>query len=338
MRIFRHRAPQTLTCLLALLPACAAGCRDKTGASGDRPGHDATTREARPAPPAGILVDPAARRVSVPAAVAEQGRYEDLEGAVEYVLVSSGGKAYESLFVTAHAPAEIDAALRAIGLRGGRAADDDRGPRGQRVRIFVEPSSPGGEPARRPIDAYILSAATARPLEPADWVYTGSPEVADPVAGATTLQASLTRSVVGLQAADASALVHNARPGRRGDNPYKANLKALPREGTAVRVVFEWPQTAAPAGVVRMRVLIAGRVQGVGFRSYAERQALLLGLGGFVRNLGDGRVEAEIEGAEAKVAELVEMLRHGPRGARVEELNVTPVPAQGDAGPFEVWW
>ena len=73
---------------------------------------------------------------------------------------------------------------------------------------------------------------------------------------------------------------------------------------------------------VRRRVLVSGRVQGVAFRASARSQAQSSAVSGFVRNLADGRVEAVFEGDAAAVAALVAWCRHGPRGARVEHVEV----------------
>ena len=72
----------------------------------------------------------------------------------------------------------------------------------------------------------------------------------------------------------------------------------------------------------RVQVLIAGRVQGVGYRFSAYQQALALGLRGWVRNLPDGRVEAEFEGAKADLEEMVAWCRRGPYLAKVSEVEV----------------
>jgi acylphosphatase len=63
--------------------------------------------------------------------------------------------------------------------------------------------------------------------------------------------------------------------------------------------------------------LIRGRVQGVGFRYFAERAAHSLGVHGYVRNLDDGGVEVYAEGPEPKLSQLAGMLRQGPRWAEV---------------------
>jgi acylphosphatase len=73
---------------------------------------------------------------------------------------------------------------------------------------------------------------------------------------------------------------------------------------------------------VRRRLVISGRVQGVGFRYFTHDAALREGVGGWVRNLPDGRVEAEIEGEIAAVDRVEASLRHGPSSARVDHVTV----------------
>ncbi len=69
------------------------------------------------------------------------------------------------------------------------------------------------------------------------------------------------------------------------------------------------------------RFLVAGLVQGVGFRWFVARHARSLGLGGYARNLPDGRVEVVAGGADTALARLEELLRAGPAHARVERLE-----------------
>jgi len=73
---------------------------------------------------------------------------------------------------------------------------------------------------------------------------------------------------------------------------------------------------------VARRFLVSGRVQGVGFRFFAERAARREGLKGWVRNLPDGRVEAAAEGEADAVDRFEGQLRHGPSGSRVEQVEV----------------
>jgi acylphosphatase len=87
-----------------------------------------------------------------------------------------------------------------------------------------------------------------------------------------------------------------------------------------------------PAGArhVRVRVVVTGRVQGVFFRDACRDQARIEGIGGWVRNRGDGAVEAEFEGPPDGVDRLVAWCRRGPARARVDALAVAPIPPIGD--------
>ena len=82
---------------------------------------------------------------------------------------------------------------------------------------------------------------------------------------------------------------------------------------------------------VRVRVVVAGRVQGVGFRWATAQGAARHGVTGFVRNLPDGRVEAELEGTPEAVDALLALLRSGPPGAAVTGVDVEDVAPRGDA-------
>ena len=72
----------------------------------------------------------------------------------------------------------------------------------------------------------------------------------------------------------------------------------------------------------RVRVLVSGSVQGVGFRWYCRDEAAGRSVGGFVRNLPDGRVEAAFEGDPAAVDAMVSWCRDGPSWARVSDVEV----------------
>ncbi len=86
------------------------------------------------------------------------------------------------------------------------------------------------------------------------------------------------------------------------------------------------------AGQARVHVWITGRVQGVGFRFATCEQAQVLGLGGWVRNLGDGRVEAVFEGPAAEVARAVAWCHTGPSGAWVSDVRAEPERPVGASG------
>lgn len=76
-------------------------------------------------------------------------------------------------------------------------------------------------------------------------------------------------------------------------------------------------------GRVRFHVYVSGRVQGVFFRANTKKQALKLGVKGWVRNLPDGRVEAVFEGSKDAVAGIVAWALYGPPAARVDKLEAT---------------
>ncbi len=79
----------------------------------------------------------------------------------------------------------------------------------------------------------------------------------------------------------------------------------------------------------RWRLLIEGRVQGVGFRNSCNRRASELTLDGWVRNLSDGSVEVEIEGSPQAIREMRLWCESGPREAKVEHLRASQIPLLG---------
>lgn len=87
--------------------------------------------------------------------------------------------------------------------------------------------------------------------------------------------------------------------------------------------------------VVRLRVVISGRVQGVWFRESCREQATVLGVAGWVRNCTDGTVEGVFEGRPAAVERLVTWCRTGPSRARVDGVATSQESPIGDAG-FQV--
>lgn len=73
------------------------------------------------------------------------------------------------------------------------------------------------------------------------------------------------------------------------------------------------------------RAYVAGRVQGVWFRGFVQRQARQLGLAGWARNLPDGRVEVLFTGGETAIAELTRQLHIGPPLSRVDRVEVQAI-------------
>lgn len=82
--------------------------------------------------------------------------------------------------------------------------------------------------------------------------------------------------------------------------------------------------------------LISGRVQGVGFRWFTEREARRLGVSGFVRNLPDGRVEVLAQARPSVLVELEASLRRGPAMAKVKALDKEPVAVDETLTGFDV--
>jgi acylphosphatase len=95
------------------------------------------------------------------------------------------------------------------------------------------------------------------------------------------------------------------------------------------------PEGGAEAVVVRRRVVVRGRVQGVGFRMFVASRAESRGVAGRVRNCADGAVEAELEGERDAVAAVVAACEAGPRGAHVSGLEVSDEAPTGMRG-FEI--
>ena len=86
---------------------------------------------------------------------------------------------------------------------------------------------------------------------------------------------------------------------------------------------------------IAKRVRVTGRVQGVFFRAWTRDEAQTLGVTGWVRNCTDGSVEAQLEGREEAVEELIDLMREGPPGANAENVEVEEADAEGLAS-FDV--
>jgi acylphosphatase len=85
-----------------------------------------------------------------------------------------------------------------------------------------------------------------------------------------------------------------------------------------------------------VRYLVAGRVQGVYYRAAAAERAAELGLGGWIRNLPDGRVETVAAGPAASITEFAAWLWQGPPAARVDAIQVEEWSEEVPDG-FAVW-
>lgn len=85
-----------------------------------------------------------------------------------------------------------------------------------------------------------------------------------------------------------------------------------------------------------LHILVKGRVQGVYFRAYTQKQAVRLNLKGFVRNLADGSVEIVASGQPEELQKLVAWCHKGPVLAKVSEVVVNPHPVGEHFEGFEI--
>lgn len=84
--------------------------------------------------------------------------------------------------------------------------------------------------------------------------------------------------------------------------------------------------------MIRRKVVVQGRVQGVFFRDTTRRTAQQRGVAGWVSNRPDGNVEAVFEGPPEAVQSMVEFAREGPRGAEVDQVDVSEEEPEGLSG------
>lgn len=84
------------------------------------------------------------------------------------------------------------------------------------------------------------------------------------------------------------------------------------------------------------RFVVRGRVQGVGFRWFVEREARLLGLAGWVRNNSDGAVEVFVQGTRDQLSALYSRLQQGPRAARVDQVEASDANLTQDLTTFRI--
>lgn len=84
------------------------------------------------------------------------------------------------------------------------------------------------------------------------------------------------------------------------------------------------------------RFIVRGRVQGVGFRWFVEREAHILGIAGWVRNNSDSSVEVLVIGTREQLAGLRSRLREGPRAARVDDVEESEAELIADLTTFRI--
>jgi acylphosphatase len=93
---------------------------------------------------------------------------------------------------------------------------------------------------------------------------------------------------------------------------------------------------AAEQAVQARRFLVRGRVQGVGFRWFVEREAHILGVAGWVRNNSDSSVEVLAQGTRDQLSGLRGRLQQGPRAARVDDVEESEAKAVAGLTTFRI--
>jgi acylphosphatase len=88
----------------------------------------------------------------------------------------------------------------------------------------------------------------------------------------------------------------------------------------------------------RLRAVVHGWVQGVGYRDFVTREARRLRLRGYVRNSSDGAVEVEAEGAREDLERLLRRLREGPPLAEIERVDAAWGAYRGDFQGWDLRW
>ena len=91
-----------------------------------------------------------------------------------------------------------------------------------------------------------------------------------------------------------------------------------------------------PNEIIRVHILVKGRVQAVGFRAHVEYFALQIGVLGWVRNIGRTKVETVAEGTREQIDQFIEMVKTGPPASRVDEASVEYEPPTGHLTGFTV--
>ena len=91
-----------------------------------------------------------------------------------------------------------------------------------------------------------------------------------------------------------------------------------------------------PSATHARRYLVRGRVQGVGFRWFVEREARMLGVAGWVRNNADGAVEVFAQGTREQLSALRDRLQQGPRAARVDDVDESDANLAKDLCTFRI--
>jgi acylphosphatase len=134
-----------------------------------------------------------------------------------------------------------------------------------------------------------------------------------------------------MDASKASRQLGSPALGQLFDDLLPMGRRARNRESSYNKrfVTRQQPQRPAPF-MERWRMIVEGRVQGVGFRTSCHRRALELGLRGWVRNRPDGSVEVQAEGRPLDIAELRAWCEKGSAQSQVTRVKPSQLPITGD--------
>lgn len=267
------------------------------------------------------------------------GQYdEELKGAVEYMACGSTGKVYESIITTEASAKDIYEAIEILGVEPGTShyfdheKEKDISPTGTTFLISVEWKE-DGKTKRVRADQLIYNFKEDKPLPPIAWIYSGSREVPDLDSDdedAMMPYAFMSNHIVALFQTDGTALFQNPLIESLKENLYKKNDDIMPALGTPINLILEVNRK------MQMHVLISGKVQGVGFRNFTQRNARQLGINGYAKNLANGKVEVVAEGEKLKLNSLIEKLWEGPRVSRVDDIKIEERKFTGEYETFGV--
>lgn len=88
--------------------------------------------------------------------------------------------------------------------------------------------------------------------------------------------------------------------------------------------------------MLRYYVVVAGRVQGVGFRFFCQSHASIMNITGFVRNMSNGMVELQIQGSEEVLDKFLSLIKSGNRFIRVDDISIKKIPLLQEEKGFKV--
>ncbi len=267
------------------------------------------------------------------------GEYDShLKGAVEYLVCGRNGKEYESIIVVEATAKEVYDALGKLDVQVGappgydEEKDEPTPPKGPELIIYAEWKD--GDTAKKVrAEELVFNVKTQKPMSHTTWIYSGSrvvPDLDSDDEDAMMPQAFMSNDLVALRMFDASALFQNPLPESQEENIYKKNDALLPKLGTPVMLTIEVNRK------MQLFVLISGKVQGVGFRNFTQRNARQLGVNGYAKNLPNGKVEVVAEGDKSQLDALIALLKRGPRFARVDSLDVDERSFTGEYESFGI--